>query len=102
MEVLPKGIYSSVMKATYLRKYLKRRIMYSYGHRGSFNPAVIANKEAHMIYGGVKNKTGSSQIRKFLPPLPVLLIKFKGQTEALTRYFERKEIIFHFIELKLY
>ena len=28
------------------RKYLKRRIMYSYGHAGSFNPAVITNKEA--------------------------------------------------------
>ena len=29
------------------RKYLKRRIPYSYGHPGSFNPAVITNKEAH-------------------------------------------------------
>ena len=31
------------------RKYLKRRIMYSYGHPGSFSPSVITNKEAHMI-----------------------------------------------------
>ena len=39
------------MKATYRRKYLKGRITYSYGHPGSFNPAVIANKEVRMIYG---------------------------------------------------
>ena len=35
--------------------------MYSYGHPGSFNPAVITNKEAHMIYGNMNNETGSSQ-----------------------------------------
>ena len=27
--------------------------MYSYGDPGSFNPAVITNKEAHMIYGNI-------------------------------------------------
>ena len=37
-------------RAVYRLKYLKRRISYSYGHPGSFNPAVITNKEAHMIY----------------------------------------------------
>ena len=39
------------MKATYRRKSLKRRIMYSYGHPGSMNPAVTGNKEAEVIYG---------------------------------------------------
>ena len=71
------------MKATYRRKYLKRRIMYSYCHPGSFNPAVIGNKEARMIYGDMNTKC-------------------KGQTEALTRYFKRKENIFYFIQLKIY
>ena len=33
-------------RAVYRLKYLKRRIRYSYGHPGSFNPAVITNKEA--------------------------------------------------------
>ena len=35
--------------------------MYSYGQPGSFNSAVIMNKEAHMIYGNTNNETGSSQ-----------------------------------------
>ena len=29
------------------RKYLNRRIVYSSGHQGTFNPAVITNKEVH-------------------------------------------------------
>ena len=49
--------------------------MYSYRHPGSFNPTVITNKEAHMIYGNMDNETGSLQAadfhkktsRKFLP-----------------------------------
>ena len=45
----------------YRSKYLKRRIKYSYGHPGSFNPAVITNKEAHMIYGNMNKEAGSSQ-----------------------------------------
>ena len=40
-------------RAVYRLKYLKRRIRYSYGHPRSFNPAVITNKEAHMIYGNM-------------------------------------------------
>ena len=35
--------------------------MHSCGHSGSFDPAVITKKEAHMIYGNMKNETGSSQ-----------------------------------------
>ena len=31
--------------------------MYSCGHPGTFNPAVITNKEAHMVYGNM-NKYG--------------------------------------------
>ena len=27
--------------------------MYNNGHPGSFNPAVITNKEAHMIHGNI-------------------------------------------------
>ena len=30
----------------YRSKYLKRRIKYSYGHPGSFNPAVITKKRS--------------------------------------------------------
>ena len=36
--------------------------MYSYGHPGLFNPAVITNKEAHMIYGNMNNDTGSHKL----------------------------------------
>ena len=76
--------------------------MYSYGHPGSFNPAVITNTEANTIYGNMNNENGSSQAapfhkkrsRKFLPHQPVVLFKCKDQTEALTPYFKRKENIF--------
>ena len=37
--------------------------MYSYGHPGSFNPAVIGNKEAYN--GNMINETGSSQSAGF-------------------------------------
>ena len=71
--------------------------MYSYGHFVSFNPAVITNKEAHMIYGNMNKETGSSQAasfhkktnRKFLPHQPVVLV-----IGALTDYFKRKENIY--------
>ena len=76
--------------------------MYSYGHPGSFNPAVITDNEAHMIYGNMNNETGSSQAagfhkkksQKFLPHQSVVLVKCTGQTEALTPYFKREENIF--------
>ena len=84
--------------------------MYSYGHPGSFNPAVITNKEAHMIYGNMENETGSSQVvgihkktsRKFLPHQPVVLVKCKGQIESLNPYFKRKENKFQLKQLKIY
>ena len=58
--------------------------MYSYGHPGSFNPAVITNKEAHMIYGNVNKEPGSSpplvekrrsKISDFFPKLNSTLLK---------------------------
>ena len=35
------------------RKYLNRRIVYSCGHQGTFNPAVITKKEVHMVHGDI-------------------------------------------------
>ena len=66
--------------------------MYGYGHPGSINPAVITNKDAYMIYGNMNKNTRSLQAAgfrkktrsKILPHQPVLLVKCKGQTEALT------------------
>ena len=94
----------SFLKATYRRyAYIFETENYvSYGHPGSFNPAVITNKEAHMVYGDMKNDAGSSQAagfhkktsRKFLPHQPLVLVKCKGQPETLTAYFNRKENIF--------
>ena len=49
------------IRAVHRSKYLKRRIMYSYGHPESFNPAVITNKEVHMIYANMNKEAGSSQ-----------------------------------------
>ena len=39
--------------------------MYSYGHPGSFNSAIITNKEVHVIYGNMNNETESSQADGF-------------------------------------
>ena len=66
--------------------------MYSYGDPGAFNPAVITNKEAHMIYGHwVSTCPWFSQInkRKFLPHQPVVLVKCKGKTVALTHNLQK-------------
>ena len=41
-------------------RYLKRRLRYSFGHLGSYNPDVITNKEAHMVHGNTNKETGSS------------------------------------------
>jgi hypothetical protein len=38
-------------------KYLKRRLRYSSAHPGSFNPAVITNKEAHIVFGNMENES---------------------------------------------
>ena len=40
-------------------KYFKQRIVYSCG-RWTFKPAVITNKEAHMVYGNMDKDAGAS------------------------------------------
>ena len=40
------GFFSQRLLVAVTRKYLKRRILHSYGHAGSFNSSVITNKEA--------------------------------------------------------
>ena len=43
------------------RKYLNRRIVYiSSGHQGTFNPAVITNKEVHMVHGHINTNDETS------------------------------------------
>ena len=34
--------------------------MYSCSHPGTFNPAVITNKEAHIVYGNMNMDAGAS------------------------------------------
>ena len=34
--------------------------MYSYGHPGTFNPVVITNKQALMVYGNMNKDAGAS------------------------------------------
>ena len=43
----------------YTEKYFKQRTVYSASHPGSYNPSVITNQEAHMIYGNMEG-TGNS------------------------------------------
>ena len=42
------------------QKYLNRRIVYSSGHQGTFNPAVITNKEVHMVHGNINTNDETS------------------------------------------
>ena len=42
------------------RNYLNRRIVYSSGHQGTFNLAVIANKELHMVHGNINTNDETS------------------------------------------
>ena len=42
------------------RKYLNRRIVCSSGHQGTFNPAVITNKEVHMVHGNINTNDETS------------------------------------------
>ena len=44
-----------------LSSLLKRRIVYSYAYPGTFNSAVITNKEARMVYGSMKKDGEASQ-----------------------------------------
>lgn len=66
-----KVITYSFQIIVYRTKFLKRRMAYSTGHSGSFNPAVITNQEAHMINGnmdsqkGHKKESSSSKITHF-------------------------------------
>ena len=41
-------------------KYCKRSIRYSTGHPGSYNPVIITNKEAHLIFGNMNKESGGS------------------------------------------
>jgi len=68
-------------RAVYRFKYLKQRIRYSYGHPGSFNPAVITNKEAHMIYGNMDKETGTSQATGFAKKKRSKISDFFSKTE---------------------
>ena len=42
------------------RKYLNRIIVYSSGHQGTFNPAVIMNEEVHMVHGNIHTNDETS------------------------------------------
>ena len=42
------------------QKYLNRRIVYSSGHQGTFNPAVITNKEVQMVHGNINTNDETS------------------------------------------
>ena len=45
----------------YGQKYLKRRFSYGCNHPDSYNPSVITNQEAHMIYGNMDQRQGNTE-----------------------------------------
>ena len=73
--------------------------MYSYGHPGSFNPAVVGKKEAYMIYGNMNNETGSSQSAAFCKKTRSNIrarLKIEAFTELLQK--KRRHILVHTIK----
>ena len=48
------------MKTFCHRKYSNRIIVYSSGHQGTFNPALITNKEVHMVHGNINTNDETS------------------------------------------
>ena len=52
---------STLVRFREIRKYLKRRLRYSSSHPGSFNPAIITNQGAHLIYGNTDGKKNSEK-----------------------------------------
>ena len=59
------NVVSSFTVVSFKSKFLKRRLLYSTNHPGSYNPTVISNQEAHMIYGNMdgkkQQKTGTTK-----------------------------------------
>lgn len=59
------NVASSFTVVSFKSKFLKRRLLYSTNHPGSYNPTVISNQEAHMIYGNMdgkkQQKTGTTK-----------------------------------------
>ena len=67
----------STISVKYREKYLKRRLIYSCSHPGSYNPTTISNQEAHMIYGNVDGEESRKGCKRKRPlRLP---ISFKRQ-----------------------
>ena len=50
------NVLSSFTVVSFKSKFLKRRLLYSTNHPGSYNPTVVSNQEAHMIYGNMDGK----------------------------------------------
>ena len=67
------------------RKYLNRRIVYSSGHQGTFNPAIITNKEVHMIHGNINTNRTRLHIPLVIQGRDLLkfLITFPNKMENL-------------------
>ena len=59
------NVGSSLTVVSFKSKFLKRRLLYSTNHPGSYNPTVISNQEAHMINGNMdgkkQQKTGTTK-----------------------------------------
>ena len=71
-------ILHALCVARYIEKYLKRHNVYSVDHPGSYNPSIITNQEARMIYENMDRR--SSALRSKDRCLSVSTIKIKPLT----------------------
>ena len=77
------------IKTFWHRKYLNRRIVYSSGHQGTFNPAVITNKEVHMVHGNINTNDETRLVISFtkLFSVTVLFCRVNILNEQLNNYW---------------
>ena len=80
------NVVSSFTVVSFKSKLLKRRLLYSTNHPGSYNPTVISNQEAHMIYGNMDGKKQQNR-GGFRPVSPVSVHRSGSQTKERMTLF---------------
>ena len=85
------GAKSTFWRIGYATKYLKQRLKYSSSHPGSFKPAVITNKEVHMVFGNMENTKNNSKNnlkRKIPAKVSDYFVKSDKQLTCVTSEFK--------------
>ena len=78
------------LRLHYETNFLKRQLRYSSGHVGSFNPSVITNAEAYMIYGNVDSPKRQRKIATLVvkrTPMIILEVNLRKKVSCVFQIF---------------